>query len=41
LYGRINAEIIGNPRVYGGMTMPTEMLLEALADSRKAAGEKV
>jgi pyruvate ferredoxin oxidoreductase alpha subunit len=35
MYGHINAEIIGGPRVYGGMTMPTEMLLEWLEESRK------
>ncbi len=35
LYGKCNANIISGPRVYGGMTMPTEMILEWLADARK------
>ncbi|MCH8311855.1 MAG: ferredoxin oxidoreductase [Nitrospinae bacterium] len=35
LYGKCNAEIINGPRVYGGMTMPTEMILEWLAKHRK------
>jgi pyruvate ferredoxin oxidoreductase alpha subunit len=35
LYGRIKADIISGPRVYGGMTMPTEMVLEWLAKYRK------
>jgi len=35
LYGQIKAEIISGPRVYGGMTMPTEMVLEWLAKYRK------
>jgi pyruvate ferredoxin oxidoreductase alpha subunit len=35
LYGRSNAVIKDGPRVYGGMTMPTEMILEALAEFRK------
>jgi pyruvate ferredoxin oxidoreductase alpha subunit len=34
LYGNSNAQIITGPRVYGGMTMPTEMLLEWLAKHR-------
>ncbi len=35
LYGRIDAVIKDGPRVFGGMTMPTEMVLEALAQIRK------
>ena len=35
LYGQIKADIISGPRVYGGMTMPTEMVLEWLAKYRK------
>ncbi len=35
LYGKITADIIAGPRVYGGMTMPTEMILEWLAKYRK------
>ncbi len=35
LYGKSTAVIKDGPRVYGGMTMPTEMVLEALADFRK------
>ncbi len=35
LYGRCKADIIPGPRVYGGMTMPTEMILEWLAKARK------
>ncbi len=35
LYGRTTGTMIGGPRVYGGMTMPTEMILEWLADARK------
>jgi pyruvate ferredoxin oxidoreductase alpha subunit len=35
LYGRTKGTMIGGPRVYGGMTMPTEMILEWLADARK------
>jgi pyruvate ferredoxin oxidoreductase alpha subunit len=35
LYGRCDAVIKDGPRVFGGMTMPTEMVLEALADFRK------
>ena len=35
LYGRIKADIVAGPRVYGGMTMPTEMVLEWLAKYRK------
>jgi pyruvate ferredoxin oxidoreductase alpha subunit len=35
LYGLIKSDIIPGPRVYGGMTMPTEMVLEWLADYRK------
>jgi len=35
LYGKSNAVIINGPRVYGGMTMPTEMILEWLAKHRK------
>ena len=35
LYGQIKANIIPGPRVYGGMTMPTEMVLEWLAKYRK------
>ena len=35
LYGKCNAEIIAGPRVYGGMTMPTEMVLEWLAEGRE------
>jgi pyruvate ferredoxin oxidoreductase alpha subunit len=34
LYGNSNAQVIAGPRVYGGMTMPTEMLLEWLAKHR-------
>lgn len=35
LYGQIKADIISGPRVFGGMTMPTEMVLEWLAKYRK------
>ncbi|MBC8288244.1 MAG: ferredoxin oxidoreductase [Nitrospinae bacterium] len=35
LYGRCDAVIKDGPRVFGGMTMPTEMVMEALADFRK------
>ena len=35
LYGQIKADIVAGPRVYGGMTMPTEMVLEWLAKYRK------
>ncbi len=35
LYGQCKADIIAGPRVYGGMTMPTEMILEWLAKYRK------
>ncbi len=35
LYGNCDAIISAGPRVYGGMTMPTEMVLEWLAESRK------
>jgi pyruvate ferredoxin oxidoreductase alpha subunit len=35
LYGKIKADIVPGPRVYGGMTMPTEMVLEWLAEYRK------
>ena len=35
LYGHCKADIISGPRVYGGMTMPTEMILEWLAKYRK------
>lgn len=35
LYGKCTANIINGPRVYGGMTMPTEMVLEWLAEVRK------
>lgn len=35
LYGQIKADIIAGPRVFGGMTMPTEMVLEWLAKYRK------
>ena len=35
LYGKSNANIVSGPRVYGGMTMPTEMILEWLANHRK------
>jgi pyruvate ferredoxin oxidoreductase alpha subunit len=35
LYGKITADIVPGPRVYGGMTMPTEMVLEWLEDYRK------
>jgi pyruvate ferredoxin oxidoreductase alpha subunit len=35
LYGQIKADIVPGPRVYGGMTMPTEMVLEWLAKFRK------
>ncbi len=35
LYGNCKAEISPGPRVFGGMTMPTEMILEWLADARK------
>ncbi len=34
LYGHSNATIIAGPRVYGGMTMPTEMLLDWFAEYR-------
>lgn len=34
MYGHITANIRPGPRVYGGMTMPTEMILEWLADAR-------
>ncbi|MEE8206253.1 MAG: ferredoxin oxidoreductase, partial [Nitrospinaceae bacterium] len=35
LYGQIDAEIVPGPRVYGGMSMPTEMILDWLAKYRK------
>lgn len=35
LYGYSNAKIVPGPRVYGGMTMPTEMLLDWLEEHRK------
>jgi pyruvate ferredoxin oxidoreductase alpha subunit len=35
LYGHTTAKITPGPRVYGGMTMPTEMILEWLHESRK------
>jgi len=35
LYGRTKGVIKDGPRVYGGMTMPTEMILEWLAEFRK------
>jgi pyruvate ferredoxin oxidoreductase alpha subunit len=35
LYGKCDANIVNGPRVYGGMTMPTEMILEWLASHRK------
>ena len=35
LYGKCQAKIDAGPRVFGGMTMPTEMVLEWLADIRK------
>ena len=35
LYGQIKADIVSGPRVFGGMTMPTEMVLEWLAKYRK------
>jgi pyruvate ferredoxin oxidoreductase alpha subunit len=35
LYGRCEAVIKDGPRVFGGMTMPTEMILEWLEEFRK------
>lgn len=35
LYGKSDATIIAGPRVFGGMTMPTEMILDWLAEIRK------
>jgi pyruvate ferredoxin oxidoreductase alpha subunit len=35
LYGKCQADIVNGPRVYGGMTMPTEMVLEWLEKARK------
>ncbi len=35
LYGKCKADIIAGPRVYGGMTMPTELLLDWMAEGRK------
>ncbi len=35
LYGFSNAKIAAGPRVYGGMTMPTEMILDWLEEFRK------
>jgi pyruvate ferredoxin oxidoreductase alpha subunit len=35
LYGRCDAVIKDGPRVFGGMTMPTEMILEWLEEFRK------
>jgi len=35
LYGRCKAIIKDGPRVFGGMTMPTEMILEWLEEFRK------
>ncbi len=35
LYGHTEAEIADGPRVYGGITMPTEMILEWLLDAEK------
>lgn len=37
LYGHTQAEIADGPRVYGGITMPTEMILEWLFDPQKVA----
>ena len=35
LYGQIKADIVPGPRVYGGMTMPTELVLDWLKEYRK------
>ena len=35
LYGKSTAKIIAGPRVFGGMTMPTEMILDWLEETRK------
>lgn len=35
LYGECDAKIINGPRVYGGMTMPTEMILDWLKEQVK------
>ena len=35
MYGHSDAKIISGPRVYGGMTMPTEMILEWLKEHVK------
>tara|TARA_B100000686_G_C16799272_1_gene984736 strand:+ start:469 stop:1731 length:1263 start_codon:yes stop_codon:yes gene_type:complete len=35
IYGHIDAEIAPGPRVYGGMTMPTELILDWLEESKK------
>jgi pyruvate ferredoxin oxidoreductase alpha subunit len=35
LYGHSNAKIADGPRVYGGITMPTELILEWLFNSEK------
>jgi pyruvate ferredoxin oxidoreductase alpha subunit len=35
LYGHCSAEIYNGPRVFGGMTMPTEMILDWLKEIRE------
>jgi pyruvate ferredoxin oxidoreductase alpha subunit len=35
LYGHSEATIYNGPRVYGGMTMPTELILDWLKDIRE------
>ena len=35
LYGHTEATIYNGPRVYGGMTMPTELILDWLKDIRE------
>lgn len=36
LYGQCTAKIVPGPRVFGGMTMPTELILEWLEEFRKS-----
>ena len=35
LYGYSKAEIVPGPRVYGGMSMPTEMILQTIFPHKK------
>ncbi|HJL73402.1 MAG TPA: ferredoxin oxidoreductase, partial [Nitrospinaceae bacterium] len=40
LYGHSKGTIYNGPRVFGGMTMPTEMILDWLAEIRNKTGSK-